>query len=188
MDPVSMLVSSGIGLGLQGVGTVLSSSAISDANQAQLSAIKLEQKQEALRRQQMEFTNKRLQLENLRKAQQAKAIALTVSTSQGASKGSGLQGGYGQIAGQTNWNQQGLGATLGIGQGMFDLNAQISQQKMNYAQANQEAQFGQGISALGGHLVNSSKTFGQLFASSDNRSASTGTAGFNPFGFTGSFY
>lgn len=162
MEPISMMLMMGAGLGMQAFGGLTTNSATREANEAQQRNIQLEQQVEGQRRQMMNLDFQRKSMENLRNAQRARSISLTNATSQGAGFGSGLQGGYGQIAGQSGTNQVGLNQNFQIGQNVFDLNAQISQNKITMANAQMNAQTGQGISSFGSSLVNSATTFGRL--------------------------
>lgn len=81
---------------------------------------------EATKRQAMEVDARRQQLEIIRNQQRGRALGLATATAQGASKGSGLQGGYGQIAGQTGVNILGVQQNLQAGRNIFDANANIS--------------------------------------------------------------
>lgn len=86
-----------------------------------------EQKEiEATKRQAMEVDARRQQLEIIRSQQRGRALGLTTATAQGASKGSGLQGGYGQISGQTGVNLLGVQQNLQAGRNIFDSNAAIT--------------------------------------------------------------
>ncbi len=81
---------------------------------------------EATKRQAMEVDARRQQLEIIRNQQRGRALGLTAATSQGASKGSGLQGGYGQISGQSGTNLLGVQQNLQSGRNIFDSNANIT--------------------------------------------------------------
>jgi hypothetical protein len=81
---------------------------------------------EATKRQAMEVDARRQQLEIIRNQQRGRALGLTTATSQGAGKGSGLQGGYGQISGQTGVNLLGVQQNLQAGRDIFDSNSSIS--------------------------------------------------------------
>lgn len=86
-----------------------------------------EQKEiEATKRQAMEVDARRQQLEIIRNQQRGRALGLTTATAQGASRGSGLQGGYGQISGQTGVNLLGVQQNLQAGRNIFDSNAAIT--------------------------------------------------------------
>lgn len=144
-----------IGMGLQMYGASQSYDAAQKQNQSQQDMIKTEMQQDQLRRTAMEVQSKRQQMEVLRNTQRARSLALNSATSQGAQQGSGLQGGYGQIAGQSGTNMLGINQNLQSGEQMFDLNAQLSQQKIAYAQAGGQAATGQALSAVGGSLIGS---------------------------------
>lgn len=81
---------------------------------------------EAQKRQAMEVDARRQQLEIIRGQQRARALGLTNATAQGSSKGSGLQGGYGQASGQAGTNLVGVQQALQSGENIFDANANIT--------------------------------------------------------------
>jgi len=80
----------------------------------------------------MNLDAQRKQLEVVRQAQRARSLALATATAQGANKGgtSALGGAYGQVAGQTNTNLQGIAQNLQIGKNIFGLNAGITNQRV----------------------------------------------------------
>ncbi len=78
----------------------------------------------------MEVDARRQQLEIIRQQQRGRALALTNATSQGARYGSGLQGGYGQIGGQTGVNILGVQQNLEIGRNIFGFNENISNNRV----------------------------------------------------------
>lgn len=162
MEPFSTVLMAGAGIALQGFGMASSYDAAKRQTAAQRQQIEAEKKIEAQKRQAMELSNRRQQVENFRNAQRMRAVALTNATSQGASSGSGLQGGYGQIANQANWNALGMSQNLEIGRNIFGLNSQISDQKISMAEAQRDMQFGNSLTQLGGQLVNSAGAFGKL--------------------------
>lgn len=84
---------------------------------------------ERQRLQAMEIDARRSQTEIIRNQQRARALAVTTATAQGASRGSGLQGGYGQISGQTTYNALGVQQQLDLGRNMFNLNSQLAGQR-----------------------------------------------------------
>lgn len=90
------------------------------------SSVQAQQVIEAQKRNAMELDARRNQLEIIRNQQRARAMGLTNATSAGSSKGSGLQGAYGQASGQTGVNLLGVQQNLQIGQNIFDQNANIS--------------------------------------------------------------
>jgi len=94
----------------------------------------LEQGIESQKRSAMELSAKRQQLEIIRNQQRARALGLTTATAQGAAQGSGLQGAYGQISGQTGVNILGVQQNLAIGRNIFGINADVSGQRVAMSQ------------------------------------------------------
>jgi len=75
-----------------------------------------EQALEGQRRVAMELDARRRNLEIVRNQQRGRSMALAAATAQGARRGSGLQGGYAQISGQTGVNMLGVNQNLQIGE------------------------------------------------------------------------
>lgn len=158
---------SGAGFGLLGLGAsiaggVISYDASKQANAAQMQEIGLEAQQNQQRQQAMNLNARRQQMEILRNTQRARSLALNNATSQGAQLGSGLSGGYGNIAGQSGQNALGITENQQIGNTMFGLQSQISGQQLNYAQAQQQEQLGAGISSLGKSVAGSAGSLSAL--------------------------
>ncbi len=95
--------------------------------------------------------------QSIRAAQVAHATALSNATSQGASYGSGLQGGYGQILGQAGEIQAGLAGDYTAGQKMFDLDNANADLQTKYNQLGGKIQLaqsqGDSLMKLGSTLV-----------------------------------
>lgn len=72
----------------------------------------------------------------------ARSQALLTAGSQGASSGSGLQGGYGQIGSKTAENISGINTAQEISKGIFKQNAAI-------ADAQAMAAWGSGLTSMG---------------------------------------
>lgn len=161
MDPFTMAMGVA-GLALQLGGGIMGAGGAKKKAEAQQHQIQLEQQAEEQRRQYMELDAHRKEMEIVRNQQRARSLALTNSTGQGASQGSGLQGGYGQIAGQSGVNFQGIQQNLEIGRNIFDINRLISQEKVNQAQGGTDMAFGQGLGALGGAFLAHRKEVGQF--------------------------
>lgn len=157
----------------------MKSSAAHAAAAAQSQQIGLEMQQDQVRRQFAETDANRKSLEVLRNSQRARAMSLNSATNQGASQGSGLQGGYGQIAGMSNTNALGIGQGLEQGRQMFDLNAQISKTKIAQGDAASQSATGSGLSSLGSSLMGTMGASKQLFGGSGSSSSSPGI--FSPF-------
>lgn len=164
MEPISAL----IGLGISAVGTIMQVSASSHQNEASRRKIELEQQIEAKRRQSMELDASRKQMEVFRNHQRARAMGLEAATNQGASSGSGLQGAYGQISGQSGINLLGVNQNLELGRATFGINEQISQQKIAMGNAAQDASLAQGITSFGGSVFGASKSLNNIFSGPTN--------------------
>lgn len=115
----------------------------------------------------MEISARRMQTESVRNAQRARSMALQNATTQGAQFGSGLQGGYGSIEGQSAFNQLGVSQNLQIGENLFGINQQIDVQKMAMADAKSTESTDMAIGGLGkglGSVVGDVFKIGGLFA------------------------
>lgn len=179
---------------VQSQGAMLQAQGAREQAQASQKIAGFEMDIEAQKRAAMELDANRKNLEILRNAQRARAMGLTTATSQGANKGSGLQGGYGQVSGQTTDNLLGVSQNLDIGRNIFDINALISEQKMAIAKSGEliaqgggitsqgagmasaaggQMAIGQGLSSLGGSILQALPAFGTLSL----RSAPTAVSG-----------
>jgi hypothetical protein len=173
MDPIS------VGLGLAGLGMQLFGGlgqASVSKQQAGISAEVAtisgqvagdEQKIEAQRQQQMQLEAGRLQLQNFRNVQQAKAQGLAAATAGGAQFGSGLAGAQAGATDQGLYNSLGISQNLAIGQNIFGINSDISQKRIQMAGLqSQSALLGgqaatdQGYQSLGGALIKAGPTIG----------------------------
>lgn len=95
--------------------------------------------------------------QNIRAAQVARATALSNATSSGAAYGSGLQGGYGQIAGQSAESETNLFGDYTAGQQIFDLDNKNSQLQTQYNRLGGQIQLaqqqGSSLMKLGSTLI-----------------------------------
>lgn len=151
MDPISAFVTAA-SVATSIFGGMKQASAANKEAQAQQQIAGLEIQADQQRRQAMELDASRKSMEVLRNSQRARATALTNATSSGSQFGSGLQGGYGQIGGSTGFNLLGISQNKTIGENLFNINDQIDQQRMLYAQASGQMATGQGISSIGSML------------------------------------
>lgn len=163
-----------IGIGFSAVGAVTSYEGQKKAASAQQDMIRQEQQAEAVRKQAMEVDARRKSLEDLRQGQRARAMALSNATSQGASLGSGLQGGYGQISGQLNTGLLGIQNQLGFGNQLFGINQQISNSKIAMSQGQSLAATGGGLSSLGGAFLTSASNINAIGKSFSTSNGYTG--------------
>jgi hypothetical protein len=101
----------------------------------------------------MELDANRRTIQTVRAVQQARSLALSNATAQGGAKGSGLMGGYSQIAGQGNAGLLGINQNLTIGRSISDANQQISGLNMQLADTKADESFWSGLGSLGGSLT-----------------------------------
>lgn len=138
----------GVGIAAAVAGSAVSVNASNQATAASKRA-------EALRERQMQLEAARSRRQVVRNMLRARSAALVGATAQGASGGSGLAGGYGQIGQQSGENMTGINQGTEIGAGIFSANR-------DYANAQSLVSFGQGLSSLGGTLMNNSGTIGRV--------------------------
>lgn len=144
-----------------------------------------EAQQDVIRRKAMELDAKRNTIQAVRQAQQARATSIAAATAQGAGfaggfgPSSGYSGGSAQVNSRNNFNLLGINQNLQAGEGMFDLNADISKQRIGLADVSTEMANAQGMVAmgqgmvgqgagymsLGGQLVSSAGTFANVATS-----------------------
>lgn len=152
----------GASLAMSAGGTGLSIFGASKQAAAQKQIALLEQSADAQRRKAMEVAARRQEIENGRNVQRARSMGLATATAQGGEFGSGLQGGQAQAAGQGNWNQLGIQQSLQTGETLFDINGQISQQKIKAGQAATLSSIGSGLTSLGGSMMGSLNAMSRL--------------------------
>lgn len=178
MDPLTLGIGA-IGLGLQFFGGAEASSKAKEAYGIQANITGIEGQVNDQRRQAMELSARRQQMEIFRNQQRARSMATNAAVSQGAQFGSGLQGGLAQVDAQSNFNLQGVNENLSIGRNIFSLDDQISKQKLALSGVQGEMATAQGISTLGGSILKSSGTIGNIFGSFGGK-ADLSAFGFNP--------
>jgi hypothetical protein len=121
----------------------------------QVQQIGYEQQVEQQRRTMMELSSQRQSMENLRQTQQIAARGKAAAANQGAIESSGYGGGRGETAASGGVNVLGLSNALEVGRNTFDLNALISQNRIQQAYSKlafntQQAGFQTSLSNLGG--------------------------------------
>lgn len=164
MDPVT------IGLTLAGLAASVAGTIGATSTASQVSGIEqqnagLEMQVNTQRKNAMEIDARRRQLDVVRNNQRARSMSETTATSEGAQMGSGLQGAYGQIAGQSGFNLQGVNQNLEIGRNIFGLDTQISQNKIQLAGLQGQQATDQGIATLGGDLTRSASSLSNIGSS-----------------------
>jgi len=172
------------GIGMSIYGSVQQSKAAKQQAAAQQQMIAAEKEAEEARRRQMELDARRKSMEVIRNQQRARSLALAAASNQGALLGSGLQGGYAQIAGQTGVNIAGIQQNLALGRDIFSANEDLSNAKMAYARYGSDLATARGWSSIGGTLVSNAGTIGNLMGGFGTPST-TRTGNTNPFGYYG---
>lgn len=114
-----------------------------------------EQKAEKFRKAQMNLDVQRRRREIIREAQVARGLALNNAAGQGASEGTGLQGGLNQIAANESQGLTAQRQNLAIGSKIFDANAQA-------AKGQSIAAFGSGAQNIGGTLMDNNTKIAQI--------------------------
>lgn len=161
MDPVSLGIMA-VGAGLQLYGGY---SQAGHAKQiSQLANQKASQEQEInnLKLQQMEVEGRRMQMENIRNTQRARAMAVQAGTNQGAQFGTGLLGGIAEVQNKGEFNMQGVEQGLFFGREVAQRNNNISALNAQISQAQGAAASDQGWSSLGGALIKAGPFVGQM--------------------------
>lgn len=172
-----------LGLGVAAVGVGIQMKGARDAEKAGQKAQAASQQAESERKRQMELDARRRQREVIRQQVGARSLALANATSQGAGGGSGLQGGYSQIAGRTGVNMTGIDQNLEIGRNIFDANSAYSFAQGDIRSAQAYSGFGQSLFSLGGGMVQSMPQVASLtggyggFGQSYNSQGYRGSAG-----------
>jgi hypothetical protein len=175
MDPITgIIAAAGIGMQLAGIGGGLFSGmgmAGIAKQQAQLSMqnTALEGEQNFFRRLAMQISSRRQSMETTRRTQLAQSQSLAAATNQGAQFSSGLAGGEATVTSAGALQQQTTNQQLGIGNQLFDIQGQITQNQMalaglggQMANLQGQADIFKGIGALGGSLTGSAGPMGNI--------------------------
>lgn len=152
------------GLGLSILGTLEQSSAAKAKAQEEKQIAALEMQADQQRRQAMEISARRQQLQTVRTAQQARAMALSTAVGQGSQFSSSAESGQAQTNAQAAYSNLGVSQNLQIGEKLFDINAQIDSAKMAEADAESKMSSGLGLAGLGKGLLSSSMDIGKLMS------------------------
>lgn len=117
------------------------------------------------RQQQAANEARRGQLQDIRSSQMASSMALSAATNQGAQRGSGLQGGLAQIAGQTNTNAVSRSQNLDVANNIFGAYNTIDQYKMQLADLGADMAKYKGIGDIGSALSSSASPASKILTS-----------------------
>ena len=158
MDPISLMSSSSalIGMGIQAFGMMGARKASSDINSEQKAILGDEEAENAVRRQAMTLSAQRMQTQNIRNTQRARAMGIAGAVNQGAQFGSGTAGGQGQAAAQGAVNTQGIVENFDIGNKIFGIDNQLDSTKLAMSRSMTSLSNAQGLMGLGGAITQSS--------------------------------
>lgn len=150
-------IATGLGIGLQLVGTFMAASAQSrmaeEQKEASITA-------ENSRRQQMQLDASRRRRQAIREMLFARSTALSTGVNQGAGgQSSGVLGAMGQATATGRQNVQTVNAAETLGGRVFDANIQFAEAT---ARGQKGMAMGGAISSLGGALVSLAGTFGRV--------------------------
>ena len=151
-------------LGLAGsiFGGIESSQGAQSKYQSEMQIANLQMQEDQQRRQAMEISARRQQLENVRKAQQFSAANLAAAVNQGAQFSSAGEAGRSAPGAAAAYSNLGISQNLQIGEQLFNINQQISEQKINEAKAESQIASGQGISSIFGAIGQQAGNIGKL--------------------------
>lgn len=179
IDPISAGLAV-VGVGLQIFGSMSASENAQEVAQLNQSIAQDEKAINAQKKTAMELSARRDMLQQFRNAQRLRAQATAAAVNQGASQGTGLQGGLSQIMAQNEFNIAGINQNLEIGRNIFGLNDSISGKKSQISSLQGEIASDQALASLGGSLVKMGPTIGGL--SQDAYAWGKRNIGFNPGG------
>lgn len=158
-------VTAGVGgLGLIGslLGGMQSASGAKAKFQAEQNIASLEMQANEQRRQAMELSARRQQLQNVRSAQQASSMALASAVNSGAQFSSSAQAGQAQAGAQAAYGNLGISQNRQIGENIFNIDSSIDAQKLAEAQAESQIASGQGLSSIFGAVGSQAGNIGKL--------------------------
>ncbi len=148
MDPISAGLQI-IGTGLQIWGSFSAADHAKELAATQREVAADEQQINEQKRLQMQFEGRRMQMEIFRNMQRQRAQATAAAVNQGATEGSGLQGGLAEVTNQSLFNAVGVNTNLQFGNTIFGINNDISNKKMQMADIQSELATDQAWASLG---------------------------------------
>lgn len=176
--PIGLAIGA-VGLGLSLFGGISGFGESQNASRIQGEIAGQEREVNMQRQQAMMMDARRKNLEVIRQSQRDQALATSRATNQGAQFGSGLQGGLGQISGQSNYNALGIDQNLEIGQNIFGFQNRISSLKGQLSNVQSNMATDTGIANLGGTLMSSAAPASRFITGFGSSGGSSGTANYN---------
>lgn len=161
MDPLTLGIAA-VGLGMQLFGGAKQSAIAKESAQVSQDMAMQEQAINRAKVRQMEMEGRRMQMENIRNTQRARAMAVQAGVNQGAQFGTGLLGGIAGVQNKGAWNMQGVQFGLDFGREVAGYNDKISADKMQLAQLGSQSAQASGWSSLGGALLKAGPTIGAM--------------------------
>lgn len=180
MDPLTVGLAVG-GLALQAYGGISASKEAQHQAEIQQKIYGLESSVNDQRKQAMELSANRQQLENFRNVQRIRASGMNAAVNQGAQYGSGISGGQAQATSQGLFNSLGISQNLQIGRNIFGLNDQISQQKVQLSQSQSSQAEDQAWSGFGSSLTKNAGTISNIAGAAGASGGKVNVPGYNPF-------
>src|SRR5258708_29283404 len=119
------LITQGVGLGLEIYGGIEGSRIAKQKAEAEMQQAAVEKQINNVKRAAMETQNRRSQMEQVRRGQVARSMALETGAAQGAQFGSAEGGAAGSIGGQIGCNILGMSQSFMFGDNRFVLQDQI---------------------------------------------------------------
>lgn len=142
-----------VGIGLAAAGAVTSFFGSQDASEAQQRAIAAQQRGEQVRKEAAHFDADRRRRQMIRMGLIQRSQAVAIANAQGANKGSGLEGVFGQIASATSFAVSGVTGNLEYGDQLFAANQELLEARKDSADAESTMALGKGLSSLGGAVL-----------------------------------
>jgi hypothetical protein len=193
MDPITGFMAIA-GLGVSLFGSSQASKYQSEAAQASQRITGLEEQENQQRQLAMNISARRQSVDALRKAQQASARGEAAAANQGGLQSSGYQGGQAEATAEGAFNVLGIQQNQAIGNTMFGIQGQISQQQILQSQLQSTASTYQGIASIGSALSQSAGPLGKIlgnafsFGQGGQGGPQTSTSSsFNPWQVGGSY-
>lgn len=177
-----LIATSIAGVGLAAAGTIQQTQAAKKSQAYNQQVISDEQQQAALQKQQADLQAERYRMQVIRQSNIARGLAVSNASGTNAQYGSGLQGGYGQIAGESNVALGNSFQNQSLTNQLYGINTGINSARVGQSQAMSGYYSGAGMSSLGGALINIAPTAQRLSAG-----FGTSSSGFGPgMGLAGS--
>lgn len=161
MDPISLGLAV-IGASTSLFGGIMGMGDAKKARQIEEQIAVQERRANEVRREAMNLSARRQQIENIRNTQRMAAISTSTATNQGAQFSSGAAGGQAQVLNTGYWNSLGITQNWLSGEKMFGINDQISSLKSQLSGVQGDMYTDQAISGLGKSIMGMSGTIGNL--------------------------